>query len=233
MTDDRSLNRAARTFIEIGPTRAPERAVERALLLIESTPQERDLRILRRFQDMNPFARMAVAAVVVVLAAGAAFYLLKPAAADVATAPSQSIPLSPIPSASAGQPTIESYVRARDAICRPAIAQVTTLNEQMAKLHPATSSADLAALVTNLSQVIAVGTTVTDGLAQLDPPAVVAADHAADVTHHRDSIAVLNEALAKLQAGKVAEGLAISDATNPLSSAEEAFERKYGLSGCP
>jgi hypothetical protein len=130
-------------------------------------------------------------------------------------------------------PTVESYIRARDAICRRATAQVITLNEQMANLHPATSSADLAALITNLSQVISVGTTVTDGLAQLDPPAVVAADHAADVTRHRDSIAVLNEALAKLQAGKVAEGLAIGDATNPLSSAEEAFERKYGLSGCP
>jgi len=42
MTDDRSLERAARSFIEVGPTQAPEAAVEAALLRIQSTSQERD-----------------------------------------------------------------------------------------------------------------------------------------------------------------------------------------------
>ena len=36
MTDDRSLERAARSWIEAGPTRAPERAVEAALSRIET-----------------------------------------------------------------------------------------------------------------------------------------------------------------------------------------------------
>ena len=36
MTDDRSLERAARSWIEAGPTRAPDRAVEAALLRIET-----------------------------------------------------------------------------------------------------------------------------------------------------------------------------------------------------
>ena len=49
MTDDRSLERAARSWIEAGPTQAPDRAVEAALLRIETTPQERDLRIPWRF----------------------------------------------------------------------------------------------------------------------------------------------------------------------------------------
>ena len=42
MTDDRSLERAARSFIEVGPTQAPEAAVQAALLRIQSTTQERD-----------------------------------------------------------------------------------------------------------------------------------------------------------------------------------------------
>src|SRR5262245_40966298 len=45
MTDDRSLERAARSWLEIGPTTAPDRPVDAALLRIQSTPQERDLRI--------------------------------------------------------------------------------------------------------------------------------------------------------------------------------------------
>jgi hypothetical protein len=41
MNDDRSLERAARAWLEIGPTRAPDRPVELALAEIESTSQER------------------------------------------------------------------------------------------------------------------------------------------------------------------------------------------------
>ena len=36
MTDDRSLERAARSWIEAGPTRAPDRVVEAALHLIDN-----------------------------------------------------------------------------------------------------------------------------------------------------------------------------------------------------
>ena len=42
MTDDRTLERAARSWIEVGPTLAPEEAVDAALLRIQTTPQERD-----------------------------------------------------------------------------------------------------------------------------------------------------------------------------------------------
>ena len=73
--DDRSLERAARSWLEIGPAQAPARAVEAALLRIETTPQERDLRILRRFTHMPMSARLATAAVIGVLAVGGAFYV--------------------------------------------------------------------------------------------------------------------------------------------------------------
>jgi hypothetical protein len=45
MSDDRLLERNARAWLERGPTDAPDRVVEAALLAIETTNQERDLRI--------------------------------------------------------------------------------------------------------------------------------------------------------------------------------------------
>lgn len=71
---DRSLERAARSFIEDGPTQAPDRAVEAALLRIETTPQERDLRIPWRLRTMTTPARVAAAAVVGVLVVGGTFF---------------------------------------------------------------------------------------------------------------------------------------------------------------
>ena len=102
MNDDRSLERAARSFIEAGPTQAPYRAVEAALLRIETTPQERDLRIPWRFPSMNTAARVAVAALVGVLLVGAAaLYFGKPgqpAVGGPGPSPSSSAPASPIAS---------------------------------------------------------------------------------------------------------------------------------------
>ena len=53
MTDDRSLERAARSWLENGPTEAPDRAVEAALLRIETTPQERDWHVPWRLPKMT------------------------------------------------------------------------------------------------------------------------------------------------------------------------------------
>jgi Tol biopolymer transport system component len=103
MTDDRSLERAARSFIEPGPTRAPEAAVVRALLLIETTPQERDLRIPLRFRTMTTPARVAAAAVVGVLAIGGASFILGRAGQSNVGGPSPSAP-QPSPSAPHSSP---------------------------------------------------------------------------------------------------------------------------------
>jgi hypothetical protein len=73
MTDDRSLERAARSWLEAGPTQAPDRAVEAALLRIETTAQERDLRVPWRLPKMFTPARLAAAAVIGALLVGGAF----------------------------------------------------------------------------------------------------------------------------------------------------------------
>jgi hypothetical protein len=78
MTDERSLERAARSWIEAGPTRAPDRVVEAAIHLIATTPQERRLRVLRlpwRRQTMNRIALFGATAAAVVAVGLGAFYL--------------------------------------------------------------------------------------------------------------------------------------------------------------
>ena len=93
MTDDRSLERAARSFIEVGPTQAPDHAVDAALARIQTTPQERDWFPWRSFIMTTP-ARVAAVAILGVLAVGGALYLIGPAGPSVGS-PSP----SPAPSA--------------------------------------------------------------------------------------------------------------------------------------
>ena len=83
MTDDRSLERVARSWLEAGPTEAPDRAVEAALLRIQTLPQERDLRIPWRLPKMTTPARVAAAAVIGVLAIGGALFVLRPGDSSV------------------------------------------------------------------------------------------------------------------------------------------------------
>jgi len=113
MTDDRSLERAARSWIEAGPSRAPDRVVEVALDLIATTPQEQDLRVLRRI-NMSTYARIAAAAVIGVLAIGGAFFFIGRAgdsnvggpAPSARPSASQSLSVSPSPSQTASVTTL-------------------------------------------------------------------------------------------------------------------------------
>jgi dipeptidyl aminopeptidase/acylaminoacyl peptidase len=75
MSDDRTFERNARAWLELGPADAPDRVVEAALLEVESTSQERDLRIPWRFPTMTTPFRLAAAAVIGVLAIGAGLML--------------------------------------------------------------------------------------------------------------------------------------------------------------
>jgi hypothetical protein len=91
MSDDRLLERNARAWLERGPTDAPDRVVEAALLAIETTNQERDLRIPWRLPTMNPITRLVAVAVVGAIAVGGALFVLKGQVSSVgapSTAPS-------------------------------------------------------------------------------------------------------------------------------------------------
>lgn len=94
MTDDRSLERAARSWIEAGPSRAPDHVVEAALLSIQTTPQERSLRAPWRLTTMPTTARVAAAAAIGVLVLGGALLILGRQSPSVGNPP-------PTPSATA------------------------------------------------------------------------------------------------------------------------------------
>lgn len=72
MIDDRSLERSARSWIELGPTSAPPDAVEAALRRIATTPQERDWHVPWRTRRMTMPMRLVMAAVIGALIIGAA-----------------------------------------------------------------------------------------------------------------------------------------------------------------
>jgi len=92
MTDDRSLERAARSFIEAGPTQAPDRAVEAALLRIQTTNQERDWHVPWRTPSMTPTTRLlaGIAAIAVILVGG--LLLFRPGANQQTGGPGPSGP---------------------------------------------------------------------------------------------------------------------------------------------
>ena len=93
MTDDRSLERAARSWLEEGPTRAPDRAVESAITRIQTTPQERGLRVPWRMPPMNPLTRIVALAAGGVVAIALAMLALRPAA--TVGPPASSTPAAP------------------------------------------------------------------------------------------------------------------------------------------
>jgi hypothetical protein len=89
MTDDRTLERAARAWLEEGPTRAPDRAVEDALQSIDSTPQDRGIWPRWRMNPMLPrLATSAAISAAVLIGAFAYTQLQKP------TAPGQTTPVA-------------------------------------------------------------------------------------------------------------------------------------------
>ena len=101
MTEDRTLERAARSWLEEGPTRAPDRPVNAALDRIQLTRQERDVQLPWRLNVITR-ARYATATLVVgVLAFGAVLALPGP------REPGTSVPPSPS-SHSSASPPIES-----------------------------------------------------------------------------------------------------------------------------
>ena len=99
MTDDRSLERAARSFIEAGPTEVPDRVVEAALLTIQSTSQERDWHVPWRTRPVTLTLRFLAGAVAIAIAVGGGVLLLRPGSgSDVGGPP------SPAPSATPSGP---------------------------------------------------------------------------------------------------------------------------------
>lgn len=129
MNDDRSLERAARSWVEQGPTQAPDRAVDAALTEIESIQQDRALPILWRLPNMNSTSRLVagLAAIAVVVVAGA--LALRPgtgtgAAPTPSPSPSPTIEVLPSASPSVAACGLLTSAEVMNAFANPALGAV-------------------------------------------------------------------------------------------------------------
>jgi len=232
MNAGRDVERLIRTWlVEESPGRAPDRILSDAARTIDRTRQRRFLAAWREPVSIGLRGFAAMAAVLILAVIGAVW--IGRSTASIGTQPAPAPASSQPASTAAAGITVAQYKAARDAVCGPLNAQLITLNDAGASFHPDTNPADIPATAANLEAIVALGTTEIAALSALDVPASIAAEHAADVTRHGDSLALLSEAAAKLRAGDVTGGLALANSTEPLSRLEEGFENKYGLSGCP
>jgi hypothetical protein len=106
MTDDRSLERAARSWLESGPTEAPDHAVDAALLRIQTTRQDRVTPILWRLPTMNSFGRLFAGLAAVAIFAVVGLVALRPA--DVGPGSSVTSPSPAVSEAPTASPSAES-----------------------------------------------------------------------------------------------------------------------------
>jgi hypothetical protein len=130
MTDDRSLERAARSWLDEGPTRAPDRALEAALLRIQTTDQERDWHVPWRTRSMTQTNRVlaGVLAVAIILVGGA--LILRPGGNTGIGGPGPSASAAPSPSvrpsATPAAPPTPSTVPSASPTAVPAVTQSFT-----------------------------------------------------------------------------------------------------------
>lgn len=127
MTDDRSLERVIRSWLEEGPTVAPERPIDAAFALIDQTSQEWGQLAPWRRQIMHQSVRLAGAVVVATIAVAGAFLVFSgpggsgtppdptpsPRSTDAtptaAASPSSPAPSGPIDTSSWSEYTSERY----------------------------------------------------------------------------------------------------------------------------
>jgi hypothetical protein len=99
MSDDRAFERAVDDWLADGSDRTPAPAVDAVLLAIRTTPQERDLRIPWRTQEM-PFLLRAAAVIAIIAVAGLAAFNALGLRPDVGSQPTPSPTTQPAPTQS-------------------------------------------------------------------------------------------------------------------------------------
>ena len=94
--NDRLFDNAVNDWLESGSDRTPPSAIDAVLLAVKTTPQERDLRIPRRFTEMAfPMRLAAGIAMVAVVAVGALLYVNRGTGPRVGGEPTPSPTLAP------------------------------------------------------------------------------------------------------------------------------------------
>jgi hypothetical protein len=235
MNDEQRFDRTARTWLEDGPTRAPDRPVVAALAEVSTTSQERDLRVPWRFTDMPMLLRVAAAAIVIAVIGGGALFLLRPSdvpgvGVQPTMEPSPTVSASPSPSVS----SVEAYVAARNAICDSAVRDTDPYKERYVGVFDGSlSDADRADWVAALDASHARFVLMIEQLDALEPPAVLAADDADIVEAYRQQVVLVKQVADRLRDHRDADAAAADLATEPLGDRIGNWEREHVLHNCP
>ncbi len=232
MSEDKRFERGARTWLEDGPTRAPERAIEEALSQIESTPQERDLRVPWRMPVMSVPIRLAAVALLVALAAGGT-YLVAGALPD--TSPSVTpVPALASPSPNATADSMAAYRAARNDICNAAMIAKKPIADRYAQVtDPAASETERAAALVALKEFVVLADRTAGQLASIDVPPEFVAEHATNLAQFQDVITLIREVVALLEAGNLADAGAVDRATDSIGGQISEWESRNRLFPCP
>jgi hypothetical protein len=232
MSEDKRYERDARAWLDEGPTRAPERVVSEALSQIESTPQERDLRVPWRMPVMSVPVRFAAVALLVALAAGGTFFV---AGALPETSPTVTpVPAVASPAPDASADAMALYRFARNDICNAAMIAKEPLAERYAKVtDPAASETERAAALEALKEFVVLADGVADQLAAVDVPSEFVAEHATNLAQFRDLTTLIREVVALLEAGNLADAGAVDRATDLIGGQITEWETRNRLFPCP
>lgn len=112
---DRQFEHSVRAWLEAGSDRTPRPAIDAVLLAVKTTPQERDLRIPRRFNQMTNSMRLLAAVAIVAIAGVGALALANRGPGTGGILPTTPLPTtlttpSPAPSASAAAIDTSAWV---------------------------------------------------------------------------------------------------------------------------
>ncbi len=234
MSDDRRFERDARAWLEIGPTDAPDRVVQAALIEIDTTSQERDFGVPWRLPIMSMTSRLAAAAIVVVVAVGVAFVFFRPGASDVGSpSPSPQVTAAPTPS-EASSVTVAAFKSARDAICTTGTAQRDQLKPRMIRVYAETATeAERADGIAAIDEFIVMDGPLLDELAALEAPPSLHDGHVANVQQFRDQLTLVREISRRLHAGDFAGAQPIDETTDILVGEIQGWEQSYNFLACP
>jgi len=228
----RDVERLISTWlVEESPGRAPDRILANAAGTIDRTRQRRFLAAWREPVSIGLRGFAAMAAVLILAVAGAAW--IGRSTASSGTAPNQTP--TPSPASTAAGVTLAEYRTARDAICDAAWPQRQSLDARIGDglTDPATPAAERATKLAALADEITFERNLANQLHGLAIPAALHTDEAVWWSTVDPAFAMIEQEIALIQQGKFSEADAVDQAITPLSSAAEAYESKYDLKPCP
>lgn len=229
MNDEQRFDRTTRTWLEDGPTRAPEPPVAAALAEIATKSQERDLRVPWRLPDMPMLLRVATAAIVIVLIGGGAMLLLQGTGLPGVAAPPTSAP-SPV----ATPMSVGAYTTAYNAICDEADADTDPLRPRFVGVFDGSiSEGQRAGWAGALQQFHDRTLAAADELGALSPPPELADGHYRNVQALRDELDFVQDIAQGLRDHRDSEALAADTATVPLGHQIFDWENEHALHHCP